>query len=256
MWVYTYTGTLAWQDIGEELLSESLSHSLPFSRRNAAESNKNNSSSSLHRLRGGTYPKNGMGDVSAGINDMTKQLALLSLVLLTQYPREPFSSFVTPYISRPNPVPPTYCNAVDARRANATFVMLARNSDVDSAVHAVRSVEDRFNGNYNYPWVFLNEQPFSNDFKRYTRPSSQPPSYELSCMLTPVPPFHTLVACQSSPPGLCISARSLQGTGISLGGSMRQGRRRREIRCRRRISYTVAVYRATFLSHCAVPGWS
>lgn len=165
-----HTGILVWQesqDIGEGLL-ESLSHSLP-SRRNAAESNKNTSSSSLHLLRGGTYPKNGMGDVSARINDIMKQLALLSLALLTQYPREPtnpFSSFVTPYMSRPNTVPPTHCNAADAQRANATFVMLARNSDVDSAGHAVRSVEDRFNGNYNYPWVFLNEQPFSNDFKR------------------------------------------------------------------------------------------
>jgi len=51
-------------------------------------------------------------------------------------------------------------------RANATFVMLARNSDVEGAAQAVRGMEDRFNRNYNYPWVFLNEQPFTNDFKR------------------------------------------------------------------------------------------
>jgi len=106
---------------------------------------------------------------------MTTQLALFSLAFLTQHPSDsidPFSSFVTPYLNRPNPVPPTSCNAVDSQRANATFVMLARNSDIDGAVHAVRSVEDRFNRNYNYPWVFLNEGLFSDDFKRYTRPSS------------------------------------------------------------------------------------
>ena len=52
-------------------------------------------------------------------------------------------------------------------RANATLLMLARNSDVDSAVRAVRELEDRFNHKYHYPWVFLNEQPFSDDFKGY-----------------------------------------------------------------------------------------
>ena len=45
--------------------------------------------------------------------------------------------------------------------------MLARNSDVNSAVLTIKDLEDRFNSKYNYPWVFLNEQPFSDDFKRY-----------------------------------------------------------------------------------------
>jgi alpha 1,2-mannosyltransferase len=44
--------------------------------------------------------------------------------------------------------------------------MLARNSDVDDAVRSVREMEDRFNAKYRYPWVFLNEEPFSDDFKR------------------------------------------------------------------------------------------
>ena len=49
--------------------------------------------------------------------------------------------------------------------ANATLFMLARNSDVDGAVNSVREVEDKFNLKYGYPWVFLNEEPFSDDFK-------------------------------------------------------------------------------------------
>jgi alpha 1,2-mannosyltransferase len=48
--------------------------------------------------------------------------------------------------------------------------MLARNSDLDDAVNAVREMEDRFNHNYNYPWVFLNDQPFSNNFKLCVSP--------------------------------------------------------------------------------------
>ncbi|KAI0266642.1 nucleotide-diphospho-sugar transferase [Russula aff. rugulosa BPL654] len=50
--------------------------------------------------------------------------------------------------------------------ANATLFMLTRSSDVDGAVNSVREVEDRFNRGYGYPWVFLNEEPFSDDFKR------------------------------------------------------------------------------------------
>lgn len=45
--------------------------------------------------------------------------------------------------------------------------MLARNSDVDGAVRSVRELEDRFNRHFNYPWVFLNEEPFTDEFKRY-----------------------------------------------------------------------------------------
>lgn len=45
--------------------------------------------------------------------------------------------------------------------------MLARNSDTDSAVRSVREVEDRFNRKFHYPWVFLNEVEFSDDFKKY-----------------------------------------------------------------------------------------
>lgn len=52
------------------------------------------------------------------------------------------------------------------RLANATFVMLARNSDLDGAMRAVRAVEDRFNTRHGYPYVFLNDVEFSNEFKR------------------------------------------------------------------------------------------
>ena len=50
--------------------------------------------------------------------------------------------------------------------ANATFVFLARNSDLESVVSSVRQMEDRFNRKYNYPWVFLNDEPFSEEFIR------------------------------------------------------------------------------------------
>ena len=52
-------------------------------------------------------------------------------------------------------------------RANASFVILCRNSDIDGIIQSVRSVEDRFNREYRYPYVFLNEEPFDDEFKRY-----------------------------------------------------------------------------------------
>lgn len=59
--------------------------------------------------------------------------------------------------------------------------MLARNSDVDNAVKSVREVEDRFNRKYGYPWVFLNEEPFSGDFKRCASSLPLPLAVSLSC---------------------------------------------------------------------------
>ena len=58
------------------------------------------------------------------------------------------------------------------RRANATFVVLARNNDLEGVVEAVRQMEDRFNKKYKYPWVLLNEEPFTNNFKRSACSSS------------------------------------------------------------------------------------
>lgn len=53
-------------------------------------------------------------------------------------------------------------------RVNATFVTLARNSDVWDIAKSIRTVEDRFNRNYNYDWVFLNDNDFSDEFKKLT----------------------------------------------------------------------------------------
>ncbi|KAG5221290.1 glycosyltransferase family protein [Salix suchowensis] len=66
-------------------------------------------------------------------------------------------------------------------KANATFVILgaqlsvddeqdgsdtlARNSDLAGISSSMKQMEDRFNKKYQYPYVFLNEQEFSEEFK-------------------------------------------------------------------------------------------
>lgn len=53
------------------------------------------------------------------------------------------------------------------RRANAAIVMLARNRELEGAVSSIKQLEDRFNKKFNYPWIFLNDEEFSDEFKRY-----------------------------------------------------------------------------------------
>ncbi|KAI6131710.1 alpha-1,2-mannosyltransferase [Pisolithus croceorrhizus] len=56
--------------------------------------------------------------------------------------------------------------APTVRKANATFIILCRNSELDGIIQSVREVEDRFNRDFNYPYVFLNDEPFTEEFKR------------------------------------------------------------------------------------------
>ncbi|KAI8867155.1 glycosyl transferase [Ramicandelaber brevisporus] len=54
------------------------------------------------------------------------------------------------------------------KRLRAAFVVLCRNSDLNGILSSMRQYEDRFNRNFNYPWVFLNDEPFTDEFKRKT----------------------------------------------------------------------------------------
>ncbi|CAI6275689.1 unnamed protein product [Periconia digitata] len=68
----------------------------------------------------------------------------------------------------PNPHSSLSPATASGDRMNATFVTLARNEDLWEIIKSIRSVEDRFNRNYNYDWVFLNDKEFSDEFKRTT----------------------------------------------------------------------------------------
>jgi mannosyltransferase len=60
----------------------------------------------------------------------------------------------------------TTCQQPDPNgpRANATILMLARNSDREGAVRAITSLERQFNQWYHYPVVFLNDKPWDQQF--------------------------------------------------------------------------------------------
>jgi alpha 1,2-mannosyltransferase len=44
--------------------------------------------------------------------------------------------------------------------------MLARNGDISGVAKSLKQMEDRFNKRFRYPYVFLNEEPFSDEFKK------------------------------------------------------------------------------------------
>lgn len=53
-------------------------------------------------------------------------------------------------------------------KEKATFVTLVRNSDLYELLPSIKSVEDRFNNKFGYDWVFLNDEPFTEEFIKVT----------------------------------------------------------------------------------------
>lgn len=49
-------------------------------------------------------------------------------------------------------------------RVSAAFVVLCRNSDLYELLESIQLVQDRFNREYKYDWVFLNDEPFTEEF--------------------------------------------------------------------------------------------
>jgi alpha 1,2-mannosyltransferase len=80
-----------------------------------------------------------------------------------------FGGHTPPYKT---PVPPDYYTHPNTngsftdRKASAAIVMLARNSDLKGIVASMKQMEDRFNKKFRYPYVFLNEELFSDEFRK------------------------------------------------------------------------------------------
>jgi alpha 1,2-mannosyltransferase len=80
-------------------------------------------------------------------------------------------------------------------KTKAAFVTLIRNHELWDIARSIRQVEDRFNRNYHYPWIFLNDVPFTDEFIQVTSAltsgkakygtSLSPVSIYMSCYYTP-----------------------------------------------------------------------
>ncbi|KAL1976082.1 hypothetical protein VTN31DRAFT_4474 [Thermomyces dupontii] len=69
------------------------------------------------------------------------------------------------------------CRPIDTSgpRANAAFVVLARNKELDGVVDSLRSIERHFNRWWHYPYVFLNDGDFDDNFKETVRNHTSAP---------------------------------------------------------------------------------
>ena len=52
-----------------------------------------------------------------------------------------------------------------SKKPRAALISLVRNSELEGLMQSVRQLEYRWNRKYNYPWVFFNDEPFSDEFK-------------------------------------------------------------------------------------------
>ena len=50
-------------------------------------------------------------------------------------------------------------------RPKAALISLVRNSELLGLMQSMRQLEFQWNRKYNYPWIFFNDEPFSNEFK-------------------------------------------------------------------------------------------
>ena len=58
-----------------------------------------------------------------------------------------------------------YLSQEDYQRQNATILILTRNSELKQVIASMDSLETHFNQWFHYPYVFLNNVPFDDDFK-------------------------------------------------------------------------------------------
>lgn len=55
------------------------------------------------------------------------------------------------------------------RRANATLLSLVRNEELEDLIPTIKEIEANFNKKFNYPWTFINDVPFTKEFKTRTK---------------------------------------------------------------------------------------
>jgi len=56
-----------------------------------------------------------------------------------------------------------------SERISATLLALVRNSELSGMLSSMRDLERTWNHKFNYPWTFLNDVPFTDEFKRRTQ---------------------------------------------------------------------------------------
>ncbi|KAI5814179.1 nucleotide-diphospho-sugar transferase, partial [Pyronema omphalodes] len=100
-------------------------------------------------------------------------------------------------------------------KEKATLLMLVRNRELQKALGSMRMIEDRFNRNYKYPWTFMNDKPFTEDFIKYTTGmASGPVEYVV------IPESNWSVPSTLNATVIEDGMKQLQNAGVIYGGSL------------------------------------
>lgn len=78
-----------------------------------------------------------------------------------------FSNFESPFVAT-------------VTKPRAALISLARNSELVGIMQSMRQLEYQWNRKYNYPWIFFNDEPFTEEFKvwlEYLQPFRNPEAY-------------------------------------------------------------------------------
>ncbi|CAG8627832.1 3584_t:CDS:2 [Paraglomus occultum] len=82
--------------------------------------------------------------------------------------------FKTKYID-PHADPSLFANTPE--RLKAVIVILVRNSELEKLLPTLKQFEDRWNKKYNYPYVYLNDVPFTEEFIKKTSAMTKAKTY-------------------------------------------------------------------------------
>lgn len=72
------------------------------------------------------------------------------------------------YLDSPEHQALIYPDENDRVKANAAIIALVRNSELREMSQSMRELEETFNRKFKFPWIFFNEEPFDEKFKRIT----------------------------------------------------------------------------------------
>jgi len=72
------------------------------------------------------------------------------------------------YLASPEHQALVYPDQDDRARGNAAIIALVRNSELRELSQSMRELEETFNRKFRYPWIFFNDEPFEDNFKRTT----------------------------------------------------------------------------------------
>ncbi|KAL6948863.1 hypothetical protein ACO0QE_001338 [Hanseniaspora vineae] len=84
------------------------------------------------------------------------QIRLPEVLTLFDTPESPYFSYTV--------YKPPFVENINNTKAQSCILMLVRNLELEGALRTIRRLEDRFNQDHKYDWVFLNDEPFTLDF--------------------------------------------------------------------------------------------